>query len=227
MPLRRRMGRAASRREGHSPARLYTGRGKTSLIKTGSAKEMGINGVGMNGIRPAGYPMTGAAAANAQKKTEENGFAKALNNAAAVSGKEYIVYMPTEDTLYSGGNGTGLSYYIQYAQNSTEEDPTVIAKGVDENGEEFEQTIHLNKINPRCATVVEMHALEAHLGVDKNGGLTSLPPETGRMGLHDTADFMELFQKQINDMKLLKQSGLAAYYQYSMRMFEAFMDREK
>ena len=188
---------------------------------------MGINGVGMNGIRPAGYPMTGAAAANAQKKTEENGFAKALNNAAAVSGKEYIVYMPTEDTLYSGGNGTGLSYYIQYAQNSTEEDPTVIAKGVDENGEEFEQTIHLNKINPRCATVVEMHALEAHLGVDKNGGLTSLPPETGRMGLHDTADFMELFQKQINDMKLLKQSGLAAYYQYSMRMFEAFMDRDK
>lgn len=64
-------------------------------------------------------------------------------------------------------------------------------------------------------------------GVDKNGGLTSLPPETGRMGLHDTADFMELFQKQINDMKLLKQSGLAAYYQYSMRMFEAFMNQEK
>ena len=98
----------------------------------------------MNGIRPAGYPMTGAAAANAQNKTEENVYSTALNNAAAVSGKEYIVYMPTEDTLYSGGNGTGLSYYIQYAQNSTEEDPTVIAKGVDENGEEFEQTIHLN-----------------------------------------------------------------------------------
>lgn len=148
--------------------------------------------IGMNGIRPTGYPMTSALTANAQKKTAEKGFAKALNNAAAIGEKEYIVYMPTEDMLYSGGNGTGLSYYIQYAQNSTEEDPTVIAKGV-----------------------------------DKNGGLTSLPPETGRMGLHDTADFMELFQKQINDMKLLKQSGLAAYYQYSMWMFEAFMNQEK
>ncbi|MDE6364800.1 MAG: hypothetical protein K2L86_11180 [Lachnospiraceae bacterium] len=181
----------------------------------------------INEIGPTRYPMAGTGTSNTQKNTEKESFAKALNNAAAVNQKEYIVYMPTEDMLYSGGNGTGLSYYIQYAQNSTEEDPTVIAKGVDENGQEFEQTIHLNRINPHCATIVEMHALEAHLGVDKNGGLTSLPPETGNMGLHDTADFMEMFQKQIQDMKLLKQSSLAAYYQYSMRMFEAFWDREK
>ena len=65
------------------------------------------------------------------------------------------------------------------------------------------------------------------MGVDKNGGLTSLPPETGNMGLHDTADFMDLFQQQIYDMKLLKQSGLGEYYQYSMRMFEEFMARGK
>ena len=100
--------------------------------------------------------------------------------------------------LYSGGNGTGLSFYIKYAEGSTENDPTVIAKGVDENGNEFEQTIHINKINPKCATVVEMRALEAHLSVDKNGGLSSLPPETGEMGLHDRADFMDMFQKTLS-----------------------------
>ncbi len=183
--------------------------------------------MGINGIGPAGYPLAGYRTGTSQHKAAQKNFANELGNAASAQQKEYIVFLKSEDMLYSGGNGTGLSYYIQYAENSTEEDPTVIAKGVDENGKEFEQTIHINRINPRCATIVEMHALEAHLGVDKNGGLTSLPPETGNMGLHDTADFMDLFQQQIYDMKLLKQSGLAAYYQYSMRMFEEFMARGK
>ena len=82
-------------------------------------------------------------------------------------GKTHVIYIKTDDMLYSGGNGTGLSYYIKYAPNSTEDDPIVVAKGVDENGREFEQTIHINRINPCCATVVEMHALEAYLGVDR------------------------------------------------------------
>lgn len=183
--------------------------------------------MGINGIGPAGYPLAGYRTGTSQHKPAQKSFANELGNAAMAQQKEYMVFLKSDDMLYSGGNGTGLSYYIQYAENSTEEDPTVIAKGVDENGEEFEQTIHINRINPRCATIVEMHALEAHLGVDKNGGLTSLPPETGNMGLHDTADFMDMFQQQIYDMKLLKQSGLAAYYQYSMRMFEEFMARGK
>ena len=134
--------------------------------------------------------------------------------------------MKTDDMLYSGGNGTGLSFYIKYAEGSTEDNPTVIAKGVDGNGNEFEQTIHINKINPKCATVVEMRVLEAHLGVDKNGGLSSLPLETGEMGLHDRADFMDMFQKQISDMRLLGQQKLAAYYQYSMQAYWDFMNKK-
>ena len=35
--------------------------------------------------------------------------------------------------LFSGGNGTGLSFYIKYAEESTEDNPVVIAKGVDES----------------------------------------------------------------------------------------------
>lgn len=76
-----------------------------------------------------------------------------------------------EDMLWTGGNGTGLSYYLKYAEDSTEDDPTIIAKGVDENGNEFEKTIHINEINPKSATVVEMRALEAHMGVKKLGDL--------------------------------------------------------
>lgn len=182
--------------------------------------------MGINGIGTTGFPVAGYGAKRPQHNVAVKSFAEQVNNGVKAKPNRFTVYMKTDDMLYSGGNGTGLSYYIKYADNSTQEDPVVIAKGVDENGDEFEQTIHINKINPKCATVVEMHALEAHLGVDKNGGLSSLPPETGNMGLQDRADFMDLFQKQISDMRLLGQQRLAAYYQYGMREYWDFMSRK-
>lgn len=180
----------------------------------------------VNGMGAAGYPLTGYGTGRTRQNTTGKSFAEQINKAAGAKPHTSIVYMKTDDMLYSGGNGTGLSFYIKYAENSTEDDPIVIAKGVDENGDEFEQTIHINKINPRCATVVEMHALEAHMGVDKNGGLTSLPMESGAMGLHDKADFMDMFRQQISDMKQLSQRKAAAYYQYSMQMYWDFMSRK-
>ena len=182
---------------------------------------MGINGIGTAGYQAAGYTTK-----RTQQIAAGKSFAEQVNNVSGAKPHTSIVYMKTDDMLYSGGNGTGLSFYIKYAEGSTEDDPTVIAKGVDENGNEFEQTIHINKINPKCATVVEMRALEAHLGVDKNGGISSLPPETGEMGLHDRADFMDMFQKQISDMRLLGQQKLAAYYKYSMQVYWNFMNKK-
>ena len=71
-----------------------------------------------------------------------------------------------------------------------------------------------------------MRALEAHLGVDKNGGLSSLPmdPDAGNMGLHDRADFISMFQKTIRHMKILGQKNAEAYYRYSLRKYCEFMD---
>lgn len=138
--------------------------------------------------------------------------------------KTYTVYMMDEDTLYSGGNGTGLSFYIKWAEDTTEDDPVMVAKGVDENGEEFEQRIHINDINPNNATLVEMRALEAYTGVEKNGGLSSLPMGTGDMGLYDRRNFMQMFKKQIADMTLLKQRAAVSYYEYSMRNYWDFLE---
>ena len=179
----------------------------------------------VNGIGTTGYPAW-QGARKTQQNTVRKNFAEQINNVAGAKPHTSIVYMKTDDMLYSGGNGTGLSFYIKYAEGSTEDDPTVIAKGVDENGDEFEQTIHINKINPRNASLVEMTALESYMGVDKNGGLTSLPPETGMMGLNDRTNFMDMFQKQISDMKLLSQKRAAAYYQYSMQAYWDFMNKK-
>ena len=68
--------------------------------------------------------------------------------------------------------------------------------------------------------------MEAHMGVKKLGGFTSLPMEAGAMGLNDRTDFMEMFQKQIGDMKLLLQKKTAAYYQYSMQAYWDFMNKK-
>ena len=179
----------------------------------------------VNGIGTAGYPAWQGARGTQQNAAGKN-FAAQVNNVASAKPHTTTIYMKTDDMLYSGGNGTGLSFYIKYAEDSTEDDPTVIAKGVDENGDEFEQTIHINKVNPKCATVVEMRALEAHMGVKQLGGFTSLPMEAGAMGLNDRTDFMDMFQKQIGDMKLLLQKKTAAYYQYSMQAYWDFMNKK-
>ncbi len=177
----------------------------------------------VNGIGTAGY-QAWQGTRKAQQNAVKRSFAEQVNNVADTP-KVYNIFTD-EDMLWTGGNGTGLSYYLKYAEDSTEDDPTIIAKGVDENGNEFEKTIHINKINPRNASLVEMTALESYMGVDKNGGLTSLPPETGMMGLNDRTNFMDMFQKQISDMKLLSQKKAAAYYQYSMQAYWDFMNKK-
>ncbi len=176
----------------------------------------------VNGIGAAGYPAW-QGARKAQQNTAGKSLAESVNNVAGKKG--HIVYMKTDDMLYSGGNGSGLSFYIKYAEGSTDDDPTVVAKGVDENGDEFEQTIHINKINPKSATIVEMRALEAYTGVEKQNGFSSLPMGTGNMGLNDRRDFMDMFRNAISDMNLLSQKKAAAYYQYSMQAYWDFMNK--
>lgn len=113
----------------------------------------------------------------------------------------YTVYLKKEDMLYSGGNGTGLSYYLKYAEDSTEENPRILAKGIDENGEEFEQVIDVNHINPRSATIVEMRALEVYSGAPKMNGYSSIPLGATNVGRNERQDFMAAFEKEIQELK--------------------------
>ena len=177
----------------------------------------------INGIGTTGYPAW-QGARKAQQNAAGKSFAESVNNMASTP-KVYNIFTD-EDMIWTGGNGTGLSYYLKYAEDSTEDDPTIIAKGVDENGNEFEKTIHINEINPKSATVVEMRALEAHMGVKKLGSFTSLPLEAGNMGLNDRRDFMDMFENVISDMKLLSQKRAVAYYQYSMQAYWDFMNKK-
>ena len=121
--------------------------------------------------------------------------------------------------MFSGGNGTGLSFYIKYAEESTEDNPVVIAKGVDENGKEFEEKINISDINLRNASYVEMSALEAYYNVDKGNSLSYFPQETGCMGLNDRCDLISSFEKVIQDMNKLGRYDLQMFYMRNMNTY--------
>lgn len=159
-----------------------------------------------------------------QSASEVFGRQPSNNKTSAVGNTDFSqtskkVYLKTDDMLFSGGNGTGLSFYIKYAEESTEDNPVVIAKGVDENGKEFEKKFNINDINLTNATFVEMSALEAHYGVDRGNSLTSFPQETGRMGLNDRCNLISSFEKVIQDMKKLGKYDLQMFYMRNMNTY--------
>ena len=76
--------------------------------------------------------------------------------------------------LFSGGNGrSGQEIHMKYDESSTEEDPVIRAWGIDSKGNEYEQLIHVNEVDPQNATPVEMKALEEHLFATKDEVITS------------------------------------------------------
>lgn len=95
----------------------------------------------------------------------------------------------------------------------------MIAKGVDENGNEFEKTIRIDDINPYNETIVEMRALEAYLNAEKGGGLSSFSLSAGNLGLNDQRDFIAMFRKDIHDMNLLRQHQLAQLYSSNIQKY--------
>lgn len=144
-------------------------------------------------------------------------------------GRNAIVYMKKDDMLYSGGNGTGLSFTVKYAENSSKENLVVIAKGLDENRNEFEQTFNLNDIDMTNASTVEMKALEGHLErhlkLDRQGSLSTLPMGTGRMNLNDKRDFVSMFEGSIKEQITLGQYDVAMRYKRNLKIFSDFFKK--
>ena len=80
--------------------------------------------------------------------------------------KVYQIFT-TDNMLWTRGNGTGLSYCLKYADDSTDENPVVLAKGVDENGKEFEKRIYINDVNPSNADRKSTRLNSSHTTVSR------------------------------------------------------------
>lgn len=129
--------------------------------------------------------------------------------------------------LYSGGSYNGLSFTIKYAENSSKENPIVKAKGIDQNGKKFEQTININDIDLLNASIIEMRALENHLKLDKSGRLSTLPYEVSNMHLNDKNNFVKMFEDATKEQIKLRQYDLAMIYKKSLKAFSDFINNQK
>ena len=110
-------------------------------------------------------------------------FGKRQNNSkTSVNGNEAFpqtsmkVYLKTDDMLFSGGNGTGLSFYIKYAEESTDDNPVVIAKetghmGLNERCDlisSFEKVIQdMNKLGKYDLQMFYMRNMNTYLNLER------------------------------------------------------------
>ena len=92
-----------------------------------------------------------------------------VTNVSAMKSTPSITIRDGTDEVdyHTFGNSTGLLVELSDAENSTEENPIMTAKGWDENGNEFTQTININDIDPENLTVVELEALLIHANKGK------------------------------------------------------------
>lgn len=80
----------------------------------------------------------------------------------AVSANRIVMRLQSENCVTSSGNLLEDHYYVEYAEESTADDPVVRITGKSDSGEEFDYTKHVFDIDPRSANYVELEALYTH-----------------------------------------------------------------
>lgn len=106
------------------------------------------------------------------RNNRESSFGRMLANAKQDCDKvsTSVLYLRTENTLYSGSLGGTQTVYAEYTLDSTDEDPVARIRGNNHDGE-FDLICHINDIDPTNASYAEMCALFGHL--QKTGQIPS------------------------------------------------------
>ena len=115
-----------------------------------------------------------------------------------------------------GADILGRQYELNYAEDSTDENPIVIAKGNDEYGRQFEERIYINDIDPNHASYLEMAALATHTKTD------SCVPTALSSGHHDyfqKENYVDDFQKCIADLYKMGSYDAALYETSILRKY--------
>ena len=154
----------------------------------------------VNGIGTTGYPTW-------------QGARKAENNAKATGNVVHI----TPDALFSIYDAkTGESANVYRADDYSEENLLYIVKGMDKNGNEYELTVDVSKVNPNSCSYTEMLALNAHTGNKSDSNFLSMAIMKDKLGIasyHEKADYMAMAHELMNDMKTL--GNWDGYLRYS------------
>ena len=157
---------------------------------------MNVNGIGI-----AGYPVwQGAGRAESSAKGDFG------SNVKGVSGAKNIVHI-TPDALFSIYDAkTGESANVYKADDYSEDNPVYLVKGMDKNGNEYEQTVDVSKVNPNSCSYTEMLALNAHTRNKSDSNFLSMAimkDKAGTASYHEKGDYLSAAFALMNDMKTL------------------------
>ena len=162
----------------------------------------------VNGLGVAGYPAWQGA-----RKAENNAKGDFGTNVKATGNIVHI----TPDALFSIYDAkTGESANVYRADDYSEDNPLYIVKGMDKNGNEYEQTVDVSKVNPNSCSYTEMLALNAHTGNTSDSNFLSMAimkDKSGTASYHEKADYMAMAHELMNDMKTL--GNWDGYLRYS------------
>lgn len=162
----------------------------------------------VNGLGVAGYPAWQGA-----RKAENNAKGDFGTNVKATGNIVHI----TPDALFSIYDAkTGESANVYRADDYSEDNPLYIVKGMDKNGNEYEQTVDVSKVSPNSCSYTEMLALNAHTGNKSDSNFLSMAimkDKSGTASYHEKADYMAMAHELMNDMKTL--GNWDGYLRYS------------
>lgn len=97
----------------------------------------------------------------------------------------------------------GIEYRFFHAVESTEENPVLVARGVDEHGKPFEEKIDVRRIDPYNTTALEIEALRRF----EPGEYLYIPYGEANLGLQERFDFITSARQKIADCNRLRLSG--------------------
>ena len=152
----------------------------------------------VNGIGVAGYPAWQEA-----RKTESSTRGDFGANVKATGNVVHI----TPDALFSIYDAkTGESANVYRADDYSEDNPVYLVKGMDKNGNEYEQTVDVSKVNPNSCSYTEMLALNAHTGNKSDSNFLSMAimkDKANTASYHEKADYLSAAYALMDDMKTL------------------------
>lgn len=116
--------------------------------------------------------------------------------------------MLCSDALFSMASFvTGESVNVYKAEDYSEDNPVYLVKGLDSKGNEYEQTINANEVNPNSCTYLELSVLNVHAGkkgVDSFFQMSIAHDKGGSKSFFDNVNYNEAVQQSLKDYKTMK-----------------------
>lgn len=168
------------------------------------------------------------------KNNRESSFGRMLSNAKQNCDRvsTSVLYLRTENTLYSGSLGGTQTVYAEYTPDSIDEDPVARIRGNNPDGE-FDLICHINEIDPTNASYAELCALFGHL--QKTGQIPSeanlykhfnvLPCGTDTGDVTQKINYIIAIDKMATSQMFSESNREVA--RILLKLYQSFMDTKK